>query len=153
MGRYSLLITICLAAASVALAREPGTPESLHQSAYQAHHDTPTCLNLIGDRDVPIVPLRGGIDPRPCATVFGYLPYWEDAEHLRYELLTHVACFGVNVNSDGSLGNDHGWPWTALINEAHDHGVKIVLVATLFNNSGINTTTLLPGPLRNAYVA
>ncbi|MBU0616514.1 MAG: glycoside hydrolase family 18 protein [Planctomycetes bacterium] len=139
MGRYSLLITMCLAVASVAQAREPGTPESLHQSAYQAHRDTTTCPNLIGDRDAPTVPLRGGVTPRPCATVFGYLPYWEDAEHLRYELLTHVACFGVNVNSDGSLGNDHGWPWTALINQAHDNGVKVILVAVLFDNNAITT--------------
>ncbi len=138
MGRCLLLITAGLLAGSTVYAGEPGTPVSPHQLAYRAHRDTPTHPSLIGDPNATTVLLRG-IDPRPCATIFGYLPYWEDAEHLRFELLTHIACFSVNVNSNGSLGNDHGWPWTSLINQAHDNGVKIVLVATLFSNNGIST--------------
>lgn len=134
------LVVICLSAASAARAGERPAPPTLHQLAYQAHRDAPTSPGLVGDPSAPIVSLQTiGITPRPCATVFGYLPYWEDPEHLRYELLTHVACFSVNVNSDGSLGNDHGWPWTGLINQAHENGVKVVLVATLFDSNAITT--------------
>jgi spore germination protein YaaH len=56
-----------------------------------------------------------------------------------------VACFSVEVNPDGSLGNDHGWPWTAVINDAHAQGVKVILVATLFDSADILTLITTPG--------
>ena len=73
------------------------------------------------------------VNPEQQKVVFGFLPYWIDAgyyQHIDYELLTHIAAFSVEVNSDGSLGNDHGWPWTALVDEAHRHGVRVILTAT-----------------------
>ncbi|MCP4250952.1 MAG: hypothetical protein GY778_28275 [bacterium] len=69
--------------------------------------------------------------------MFGYLPYWRSTEYLRYDLLTHLACFSVEINGDGTLGDDHGWPWTGVINEAHAAGVKVVLVATLFDGDAV----------------
>lgn len=87
---------------------------------------------------MPLQPRTG--TSYPCSTVFGYLPYWESSANLQYGRLTHIACFSVEVNSNGTLGNDHGWPWTdALINTAHENGVKVVLAATLFDNAAINT--------------
>ena len=69
----------------------------------------------------------------PAATVFGYLPYWEKTATLRYDLLTHVACFSVGANADGSISNSQGWPWTSVINAAHQNGVKVILVVTQFD--------------------
>ncbi len=69
----------------------------------------------------------------PGATVFGYLPYWEKTAALRYDLLTHVACFSVGANADGSISNSHGWPWTSVISAAHQNGVKVILVVTQFD--------------------
>ena len=42
-------------------------------------------------------------------------------------------------NADGSLGEDHGWPWTALIDRAHQHGVRVILTATLFGDADVRT--------------
>ena len=124
-----------------------------HQFEAQVHHDTPTNPKLIGDRNQPIIPLvsrdRSG---QPCATVFGYLPYWCDADYLQFDLLTHLACFSVEVNPNGSLGNDHGWPWTALINQSHQSGVKVILVATLFDSGDIYTLITNPTYKNNFFV-
>ncbi len=133
---------IVIAITGVAFAQVPDDLVQLpvHQRALETHRDTPTSPDLIGPRDAVLIPLQTrDLPSHPCATVFGYLPYWESAANLRYEHLTHIACFSVEVNSNGTLGDDHGWPWTSLINDAHANGVKVVLVATLFSNSGINT--------------
>jgi spore germination protein YaaH len=84
------------------------------------------------------------------ATVFGYLPYWElsqvAATPPRYESLTHIACFSVEVNADGTLGDLHGWPgdWASVIDAARANGVKIVLVATNMSASSIYTLITTP---------
>ncbi len=89
-----------------------------------------------------INPLRENIETTPTSAVFGYLPYWEypDAlQYLQYDLLSHIAVFDFQVNSDGSIEYPSNWPWTDLINTAHDNGVKIILTAVNFNGSQINT--------------
>jgi hypothetical protein len=43
MGRWLSLVAICLLGASNVQAHEPLAPVSLHQLAYQAHRDDPTC--------------------------------------------------------------------------------------------------------------
>jgi hypothetical protein len=45
----------------------------------------------------------------------------------------------VEANSDGSVDNPHGWPWTSVINAAHANGVKVILVATNFTPSSLLT--------------
>jgi spore germination protein YaaH len=144
-SRTVLLIGL-LAGATASVAGEEPVVKSVHQLEWEAHRDTPTSPDLLGKPGAPILPGRdGGTIETPCATVFGYLPYWCGSEHLDYDLLTHVACFGVHVNADGSLGNDHGWPWTGVINAAHQNGVKVVLVAVLFDPDAILTLITDPG--------
>ncbi len=135
------LIVICLMLATVAVAQVPEEPRTIHQIEAALHRDTPTSADLLGRPGEPILPLRprAATASHPCATVFGYLPYWSSSANLHYDLLTHIACFSVEVNANGSLGDDHGWPWTSVINTAHANGVKIVLVATLFDSSDIYT--------------
>jgi len=70
---------------------------------------------------------------KPCWTVFGYLPYWSSTSGIRWDLLTHVACFSVGVNSAGAISNTIGWPWTATINTAKANGVRVHLVVTSFD--------------------
>ncbi len=119
---------------------------SVHRTDANAMRDTPTHPDLLRDAGQPIVPR--GTSAGPCATVFGYLPYWESAANVRYDLITHIACFSVEVNANGTLGNDHGWPWVSVINDAHQAGVKVILVATLFNGSNIDT--LISSPTNKA---
>ncbi len=72
-------------------------------------------------------------------TIFGYLPYWESAANIRWNLLTHLACFSVEIDSQGDITNLRGWPWTSTINTAHQNGVKVILVVTLFDSDAILT--------------
>ena len=88
----------------------------------------------------PIIPLQ----PRmvtPNKTIFGYHPYWEGTawQDYNFDLLTTIAYFSADVTTSGLLSNLHGWPNTGLINTAHSHGVKVVLVATLFGSSSLST--------------
>ena len=80
--------------------------------------------------------------------VFGYLPYWADLDaEIPWEHLTHLAYFSVEMNSDGSLGSDHGWEshGEALVQSGRHHGVKVVLTATYMDNEGIRA--LLANPV------
>lgn len=120
--------------------------DSVHRADHEAMRDQPTHPDLLRGAGEPIVPR--GARAVSCPTVFGYLPYWESAANVRYDLVTHIACFSVEVNADGSLGNDHGWPWVGVINDAHQAGVKVILVATLFNGSNIDT--LISSPTNRA---
>jgi len=131
---------------------EPITGSSVHQRALETHRFEPTSPDLIGDGGVPI-PLQPRDDLRgggPCRTIFGFLPYWETAENVQWDVITHLAAFSVEVNADGTLGNDHGWPWTSVINTAHANGVKVVLVATLFDPDDIQTLITTPA-FKNAF--
>jgi spore germination protein YaaH len=63
---------------------------------------------------------------------------------LRFDLVTTVAYFGINVNGDGSLvSSDAGYAtWqsqaaTDLINAAHAAGDRVVLTVKAFNNATI----------------
>lgn len=142
-------LRLCVAVVATGLPAElgavPSEPVGLHVLADSAHRDVYVAPGLLGEPGEVVLPLQAGAAPRAlCATVFGYLPYWESPDYLRYELLSHLACFSVSVNADGSLGNDHGWPWTAVINDAHAGGVKVILVATLFDPAGIQTLITNP---------
>lgn len=128
---------------------ERAGPAGSHAVPETMHAPETVSKALTGEGTGRILPLQVPARPRRiCGTVFGYLPYWESADHLRYDLLTHLACFGVAVHPDGSLGNDRGWPWIPVINAAHAEGVKIILVATLFNPEHIEA--LITDPDRRA---
>ncbi len=71
--------------------------------------------------------------------VFGFLPYWEQSSgahsNIRYDLLTHVACFDFLVQLDASISTPAGWPWTAEINAAHASGTKVVMTVVNFGGA------------------
>ena len=76
--------------------------------------------------------------------VYGYLPYWQldgsTAQRLRYDLLTTIAMFGIGIERTGDL--DRTTPGykayasanaIAVINAAHEHGVRVVPTFQLFD--------------------
>ncbi len=73
--------------------------------------------------------------------VFGYHPYWMNSAYpnYNYSLLSTIAYFGVEVNSQGNIIDYHSWPVTGLINRAHSYGVKVVLVAINFDTGSLTT--------------
>ncbi len=123
---------------------------SIHQQELAFHRSEATNQQLIGDRSVPPIPLV----PKPSklnSMIFGYLPYWGNSSFLNYDLLTHIAAFSVEVSSQGQITNAHGWPWNNLINTAHSHGVKVILVATLFNGDAVHTLMTTPAYKTNFF--
>ena len=72
--------------------------------------------------------------------VYGYLPYWEsiDLNAFRWDLITDIIAFSVEVGVDGTVSNPHALPGAALVSGAHANGVHVHLCATLFNTSGGN---------------
>ncbi len=117
------------------------TPISPHHEAWRRHFHQPTQPALIGSGGRP-QPLRQRAQ-RPAQAqraVFGFLPYWISADYydaIDFDLLTHIAPFSIEVNPDGSLGEDHDWPWTALVDRAHRHDVRVILTATLFGDADV----------------
>jgi len=94
------------------------------------YHDTTEIINPISPRT-----------RTPSKEVFGYHPYWMGTAWTNYDfnLISTLAYFSAEVTPTGNLGNLHGWPIASLINEAHAHGTKVVLCATLFNSNDLTT--------------
>ena len=138
MTKWVLVTVYLLSGAGLARGDEPQAAGP-HQAAVLDRPHAETHPDLLVEAE-SIVPLRqrdrgDGL----CTTVFGYLPYWESSANIRWDLLTHLACFAVDVNANGTLGNTHGWPWTSVVNTAHANGVKAILVVTLFDSADILT--------------
>ena len=95
--------------------------------------------------------------------VFGFLPYWELADGntvLDWRTLSTVAYFSVGCTSSGGLWKRNvdgsvstGWAgWTSskmtsVINQAHEHGTRVVLTVSCFawSNAGASTQASLLG--------
>ena len=125
-----------------------GTPQTAPpSSAILKPHEALWTANR--HRSVPHRPWRYEPGPRkPRAMeqehfVFGYLPYWElNYDNFQWDLLTHLGYFAVELKGTGALGDSHKFldaSTSALIAEAHAHGVAVILTATLFDNTQIGT--------------
>ena len=113
----------------------------LFRSVHEEH------LNLFPERHLPVqIEKRESLIKSEMSqksnslkrSVFGYLPYWErstDAAFFRYDLLSHLAIFNWGVNPEGNLTQPPGWPgdWNAIIGEARNSGVKLIMCVTEFN--------------------
>tara|TARA_R110002073_G_scaffold279026_1_gene443194 strand:- start:483057 stop:484481 length:1425 start_codon:yes stop_codon:yes gene_type:complete len=90
-----------------------------------------------------IIPLHTQKSTALSTVVFGFLPYWEYSANahtnLRYNLLSHIAAFDFIADVNGNISNPSGWPWTDVINAAHNAGTKVIMVVANFNASEINT--------------
>ena len=72
--------------------------------------------------------------------VYGYLPYWiSDTSQIRWQDLSHLAYFSLEMNTAGNITDDHGWPDAALVQTAHAAGVDVEVVFTLFGDTDIGT--------------
>lgn len=91
----------------------------------------------------PLAPRAANLD----RLVTGYHPYWMGDAYTSYDwsLLSTVAWFSLELDGAGQITDAHGWPWTALVAEAHAHGVKVLVTATLFSASAIDLLLASPG--------
>lgn len=115
--------------------------EHTAQSGILENH--PSLFPQNGEGIIPLQPKRGTL----THAVFGYLPDWEYLDtrnYLRYDLLTHIAAFDFTVSTTGAITYPSYWPWTDVINAAHQNGVKVILTAVNFNGNEINTIMTNP---------
>ncbi len=138
---FMLLFVILLSAYDVLIGQEGMSFHQLDKTIYGQNFEPGK-----DDKDFidnSIIPLNTEKVKGLNKAVFGYLPYWEysnGAQYtLKYDLLTHIACFDFAASTTGALSNPSGWPWTALINTAHSKGVKIIMCVTNFTGSEIHT--------------
>jgi spore germination protein YaaH len=108
-------------------AQEP--PCSIHEIMLAAHRDeAPIVLQQVKEI-MPLQSRAAGLSHK----IYGYLPYWSSYALLDYNLLSTIAFFSIEINGNGNITNRRGWPNADLINRAHSRGVRIDLVATLFD--------------------
>lgn len=78
--------------------------------------------------------------------VFGFLPHWNfhTTKNIDFDTLTTLAYFDIKVDSQGAIMKDDiGYETfvskeaTQLFKKAHDHGTRVVLTLTLFDNDSI----------------
>ncbi|HGY55389.1 MAG TPA: T9SS type A sorting domain-containing protein [Caldithrix abyssi] len=128
-------------------------PVSIHQQQWQEHRHIAKAPSLFDASGADIRPLSLSKTQTLTRTVFGYLPDWEyyDARStLKYDLLSHIAAFDFNVSASGSIGNPSYWPWTDVINAAHDKGVRVIMTAVNFDKDEIHTI-LTDTTVKNAF--
>jgi len=132
---YFILISTLLWAA-------PTHHPSIHQVEWEKHLAVYGPLHSTADKPIRVTPLQSSAKANGLsAAVFGFLPDWEypaAMDNLRFDLLTHIACFDFTVSADGAISNPAGWPWTDLINTAHQNGVKVILTAVNFDADAIH---------------
>ncbi len=118
-------------------------PISIHQREWLEHRDIPKQPSLFDASGTDIRPLSQTLAKTAVLTraVFGYLPDWEygNRNYLQYDLLSHIAAFDFKVSASGSIGNPSYWPWTDVINAAHDNGVRVIMTAVNFDKDEIHT--------------
>ncbi|MCK9211240.1 MAG: glycosyl hydrolase family 18 protein [Ignavibacteriaceae bacterium] len=110
---------------------------SVHNTDKQTYGKIERLEANVPENQTEIIPLQFE-KSELTASVFGYLPYWEyptARNYLRYDLLTHIALFDFAADSLGNLKNPPYWPWTDVINKAHQNGVKVILSSTNFEAS------------------
>ncbi len=80
----------------------------LFPSVYYFHTRSPTSSPLLSPSAI-FQPLTALINPPPTIkskkVIFGFLPFWnlKYEQYLHLDLLTHLAYFGIDFNSDGTL--------------------------------------------------
>ncbi len=114
------------------------TPQTIHQIEYFSHVDTAYASFVPLQKPVRALEKRSKALTR---TVYGFLPYWQRSQYnlIRWDLISHVVPFGVEINGNGDIVNHHGWPglWSGVIDSAHAHGVKVHLAVILFDADAI----------------
>ncbi len=113
---------------------------SIHQRESEFYRFYPTSPDTsVKTEQIPRLQKRTA--PSLSHEVFGYLPYWKYSSYytLDFDLLTTIAYFSTELGTDGSIINDYDWPASGLISVAHQHGVRVVLCATLFGSNDLTT--------------
>jgi len=74
-------------------------------------------------------------------TVFGFLPYWGGDTWLRYDLISVLACFGVEMGAQGTITSWHGFPslFETAVDSIQAAGGTAVVTVTCFSSATIHS--------------
>ncbi len=74
-------------------------------------------------------------------TVYGFLPYWAGDTWLRYDLISILACFCVDMGSSGMITNWNGFPsiFTEAIEGTNAAGGTAIVTVVSFSSYGIHS--------------
>ena len=134
MKKMLLSIVLILISSNWSYGQQP-VPPSIHQIEYEKNYNVTPIIGY--DLNIPIKILQKR-SVLPQKEVFGYLPYWVSPQYLRWSYLTTLAYFGLEFDRFGNIVKYNGWPPTSLINQAHNNGVRVVVVAINFNPDDIH---------------
>ena len=144
MNKLKIILLSLLITSSLYLGQEH---PSVHKIEYENYKNLKIEKQVESDSDLNIIPLDKTVERTLTKAVFGYLPDWEYLNNAHrnfdYNLLSHIAAFDFGVTANGSISNPAGWPWTSLINEAHQNGVKVVMCVINFDISNTEMHNLL----------
>jgi spore germination protein YaaH len=115
---------------------------SIHRLDYEKNKSIHLAKTIDSESDSEIIPLNINVQKNLSKAVFGYYPDWEYLnnahKNFNYNLLTHIAAFDFSVSANGQISEPSGWPWTSVINKAHENGVKMVMVIVNFDADDIH---------------
>jgi hypothetical protein len=88
-----------------------------------------------------IIAVDNSGDAELHGTVFGFLPYWVNQAWLKYDLVSVLAVFSVDMGSSGRVINYHGFPasFAAAMDQAHTNGATVTVTVTNFSGSSIHS--------------
>lgn len=74
-------------------------------------------------------------------TVYGFLPYWGNDTWLRYDLISILACFCVDMNASGDISAWNGFPsiFSGAIDGVSSSGGRAVVTVVNFSSSSIHS--------------
>ena len=150
-----LVLALCaarpvLAAPEPGPGQEPPALEPLGHKHLEAEHRAlaPDSFGglppgLASNRPTHLMNTQGG--PQVTREVMGYLPYWSYTAAnpyvpMRWDLLTILAWFSVEMDGTGAITNRRGWggqTTARIVQDAHLHGVKVIITITNFTGSEI----------------
>lgn len=158
IGMGSLALLSGSLAAGLTLGNGPSAPAHVHVSIAPAADQLamsqrPIHLAPATAAPVPAPPQVALAAPTSAHEVFGYAPYWSLAQASQFPVsdFSTIAYFSVDVNPDGTIETSGpGWngyesqDLTNLVTAAHQAGDRVVLTATDFSNSSLDSLTHNP---------
>lgn len=134
--RFCKIIPLILVFSSIIIAQS----QSVHKKDLFKNNFNREIFAASKFRDIKLNPIKTG-NKNLTHAIFGFLPDWEFVQSppLRLDLLTHLGFFPFETDSTGNISLPMNWPWTNLINQAHEAGIKILLTIVNFNPSHIRS--------------
>lgn len=120
-------------------------PKGIHQVEWEYYNrfKSEQPAKSVGQEIIPLAK-SAAANRYLSKAVFGYLPYWQRSsapQYFQYNLLSHIAVFDWGTSPTGNLTDPSGWPgdWSAMINNAHKYGVKVVMCVVEFDDDEMHT--------------